>query len=775
MKKNVFLSIVLLSIISTLSAQTISIKGKIVEKGITPLGFASVTLMQNDSSLVVAATSDENGLFILNDIKTGSYLLSISFLGYIPSTIELQNIEKSIDLGLLELYEIQFELNEVTIKASNVIQKIDRQVILPTSDEIKRSSDTYDLLNNMMIARLQVDPVSKTLAVSGGGKIQVRVNGIEVQGVDFASILAKDIIRVEFIENPGKRYGDNTGAVVNIITKRQESGGQFFAQLSNSPFVLWGENYITTKYHKKKSEWSLNYNNRNRGYTERHRDITEKFNLLNDTIERVQEGINDKNLSTNNNINVSYNIVEPNKYTFNAMFRNQFTNVPYNNRSSQMIMGEETGISKIKFWETNYTPSLDLYYDRLLPRNQELQFNLVGTLIDSKNGRIYNETGSIQNMERLLITSNVYGRKYSVIGEGVYTKTYEHIQVNTGIRYFQMYAKNKYEGTVNVSSEMDQSELYSFAELQGRIKNFAYLGGVSLNRSYFSEGGKDNIYYTFSPIIRLGYPLMPKMYINYIFNVSPSVPRLDALTNVEQALDSIQIVRGNPALRTYRIYTNNLTYSYSQKIFQGSLSTKYLYYENPIMESIYERNGKVVFMDENQKYYSHFNVEADFRLKDINVGTLPKFFSIDVNIGYSFYSSEGNSYKHDYNDLYVSIMPMLTYKNFTLTGQYRKFQNILYGETIKKGTDATLIVAMYKKNNFQAGLIMMYPFTNNYKTGYERLSDIAPAVSWDYVKEAGRLYVMRLSYNFEFGKKHETKSKSLNNADSESGIIKLEK
>lgn len=71
--------------------------------------------------------------------------------------------------------------------------------------------------------------------------------------------------------------------------------------------------------------------------------------------------------------------------------------------------------------------------------------------------------------------------------------------------------------------------------------------------------------------------------------------------------------------------------------------------------------------------------------------------------------------------------------------------------------------------------MMMYPFTNNYRTGYERLSNIAPVVSWDYIKEAGRLYVVSFSYNFEFGKKYRTKSKSLNNSDSESGIIKLEK
>jgi hypothetical protein len=109
-----------------------------------------------------------------------------------------------------------------------------------------------------------------------------------------------------------------------------------------------------------------------------------------------------------------------------------------------------------------FTPSLDLYYDRLLPNKQELQFNLVGTLMDSKNGRIYKEENLANNIPPILITSNVYGHKYSVIGEGVYSKTYEKILFNTGLRYFQMYAENKYTGTINISSKMDQSELYGF-------------------------------------------------------------------------------------------------------------------------------------------------------------------------------------------------------------------------------------------------------------------------------------------------------------------------
>ncbi len=89
-----------------------------------------------------------------------------------------------------------------------------------------------------MIDRLRVNPIYKTLEVSGGN-VQTRVNGIEVKGNEIASILAKDIKRIEFIENPGSRYHDTElGAVINIITKKREDGGQVSANVK-LPHVFW--------------------------------------------------------------------------------------------------------------------------------------------------------------------------------------------------------------------------------------------------------------------------------------------------------------------------------------------------------------------------------------------------------------------------------------------------------------------------------------------------------------------------------------------------------
>lgn len=774
-----FLFILLITSPINLSAQAISIRGRVIEADSDPiisLPFSTVSISDTYSVNINYTSSDGDGRFTINVAKPGDYLLSVSYVGYEKTTINLKNLSTSTDIGDIEILESTELLNEVVVSASNIIQKIDRQIILPTDNQIKRSNDAYDLLNNMMIDRLRVNPIYKTLEVSGGN-VQTRVNGIEVKGNEIASILAKDIKRIEFIENPGSRYHDTElGAVINIITKKREDGGQVSLQTSNSPHVLWGENFATARYNNRNSEWSLSYNNRNRGYKERRRDVIEKFNISDTSVERIQEGINDKSKSFYHNINLSYNLSEPEKYTFNTVFRNEIKNTPYDNRTSKLFSKGSSDyiFSRVQMYEKAYSPSLDLYYQQNLPKEQSIQFNIVGTFIDTNNKRQYLEYLE-DDSDISDILSDIDGEKHSIIGEGIYDKEMGNVKFSSGIRHFQMKTKNKYKGTIEMKSDMNQSETYVFAEIQGRLKSFSYAGGIGLTRSYFKESNEKNEVFTFSPSVQLSYRPHSNSFIRYTFNVKPSIPSLGSLTNVEQAIDTIQISRGNPWLRTFGIYTNNLTYSLSIKKFNASLNARYLYYKNPIMESIFVENDRIIYMDENQEYYKQLNTELNFGINDLDLFGIPDFFSANSSLGYTYFKSKGNNYDHDYDDFYISIIGTLSYKNFMLAGQYRKYQNSLFGETIQKGTDVTMFMLAYHKDNFQAGLMLMYPFSNNYKTGYERISSVARVTSYDYVKEAGRMFVIRLSYNFEFGKKYRTGQKKLNNKDTDSGIIKIER
>lgn len=61
------------------------INGKVLErteKSVTPLPSVSISLWQNDSTLVNGTISDKKGAFRIDGVAKGNYTLKISFVGY---------------------------------------------------------------------------------------------------------------------------------------------------------------------------------------------------------------------------------------------------------------------------------------------------------------------------------------------------------------------------------------------------------------------------------------------------------------------------------------------------------------------------------------------------------------------------------------------------------------------------------------------------------------------------------------------------------------------
>ena len=776
MKTKLFLLLLALSVLRT-QAQSLSIKGRVTDASQEAVIAANVSLWTIDSTLVTGVTSDAQGKFALHKIKAGDYRLSISFIGLQSENILLK-LNKSLDLGDVQLQEDAVSLGEVTVSASNVLQRVDRQIILPSESQLKRSFGAYDLLNNLGIARLQVDNLSNSMSVSGGGSVQTRINGIKVTDKEIAAVRAKDVLRVEFIEDPGKQYGDDElGAVVNIILRRRETGGVVNFQLSDSPHTLWGENFLSAKFNYKNSEWGIDYFNKNGKYHSR-LESHETFYLGDRTIDRIKEGIEDESpsLSFINNLNLTYNLTKADKYVFNAIFRNNLSNAPYQNELNKMwaVGSTESIYSYVNNHTSSYSPALDLYFQHTLPHQQSIQVNVTGTLIHTKNNRKYKEYKD-ENAPLADIQTLVDGDKRSVIGEAIYEKNFKEVKLSGGARHYQMRTENEYKGSHPTTSKMDQSQTSAFFEVQGKVKDFSYAGSVGMTRAWFKESEEDHAYYTFTPTVRLSYNLKKAGFLRYRFNISPAIPSLGSLTDVEQAMDTIQIVRGNPLLKTYQQFTNSLSYSYSKKQFNANLSVRHQYYDNPIMESIFVEDGKLILKDENQRSFQSLNTELMAGINGATLFGLKDFLTLYASGGYTRSWSEGLNYSHMYDEFYYSVMAQVQYKDFSLLGQFRKVQNNFFGETIKKNENQTAFMAMYTRQNLQAGIGIMFPFTNNYKVGKERISKVAPLRSETFVRETGQMVVLRVGYTFEFGRKHKAGNKGLNNSDTDSGIINMQR
>lgn len=669
------------------------------------------------------------------------------------------------------------KLQEIEIKGANIIHKVDRMLIIPTKTALKNAYNPFDLMFNMAIPHLNVNPLNKNI-MANGGDVQLRINNIKATINEVAALLPKDIIRIEMIENPGERYGNsNLGAVLNIIVRHQDVGGLINMQTTNSPNVLFGENAITAKYNQGKSQWGLNYGLEYRSVRQNKTDKTETYYLPNKTINRIQEGMNDHSSWADQSIDLSYSFSNLEKYTFNAILRNNIHSAPHQDASNKIFNLSNTDnyiMSKLRSNSSNYSPSLDLYFQYLLPKQQAITINFTGTLINTNNKRAYEET-TINGVSLTNIISDVDGKKRSIIGEAIYDKKFEKSILSAGIRHYQMKAENKYLGTNPIISKMFQNRSSAFVELQGQLKILNYDVSTGFTRFYFEERDLSHVYYTFSPTVKLAFSPHKGGYISYRFNTDPQMPSLSSLTNVEQAIDTIQIIRGNPSQKTYNVYNSNLNYSFSKNKMMVMFNVNHSYKDKCIMESVFTEGNKLIVMEENQKSYQSLEIYPAIVFRGLTVFGLKNLLTLSAEGGFTRYWSNGKKYTHIYNNFFYNAQFMVNYNEFALLGQFSKNKNVCVGETIFKGENQTALMATWTHKRLQLGIGMLFPFTNNYKTGIERLSKMAPYTAWTYTKEAGQMAAIRINYNFEFGNQRATKEKRMNNRDNDSGILQFSK
>ena len=210
----------------------------------------NVTLSNNQGQ-VAGAITDTHGNFVLV-ADSGDYVLECSYIGYETLRMRLA-VTENIVLGTIQMQETSVQLGEVVVESQAVIQKVDRQILLPSKEQIRASSDGVSLLQNLQIPRIVISPIDNSVKTLSDESVQLRINGIEASTADVKAINPKDIIRVEYHDQPGVRY-NGAAAVVDYIVKHRDTGGSLMLAGTNGltlPGI--GNYYMAGKVHVGKS------------------------------------------------------------------------------------------------------------------------------------------------------------------------------------------------------------------------------------------------------------------------------------------------------------------------------------------------------------------------------------------------------------------------------------------------------------------------------------------------------------------------------------------
>lgn len=233
MKTNKLLLLFVFIFSSTIYAQSgYTVSGQLNETSGESMPFAYVLLLKpNDSTLVKGTVTNDDGSYILENIKSGNYIVMGSMVGY--QSVYSQTFELNSDFEVKTLTLASGEsLEEVVVEATKPLyqQKVDRLVINVENSIVSAGGSALEILERS--PGVMVNRQSNSITVVGKSGVVVMINGkinylpasAVVQLLDGMS--ADNIQSIELITTPPSNLdAEGNAGYINIVLKQRTDLG----------------------------------------------------------------------------------------------------------------------------------------------------------------------------------------------------------------------------------------------------------------------------------------------------------------------------------------------------------------------------------------------------------------------------------------------------------------------------------------------------------------------------------------------------------------------
>jgi len=225
----IFMAMMLLGCISALAGNPLAsaITGKVVDASTSePVEYATVAIYtQADNKLLTGVITDSQGVFKIENVKAGTYKVSVSFMGYEPT--EIPNVvvdgHQNKSLGVIKLGtgDKQIEEVEVVAKVNSVQYKIDKKVVDVAGNAQADGGSAADALEG--VPSVDVD-IEGNVSLRGSSNFTVLIDG-KPTAMDAADVLkqtpAAMIQNIEIITSASAKYDpEGETGIINLVTKK---------------------------------------------------------------------------------------------------------------------------------------------------------------------------------------------------------------------------------------------------------------------------------------------------------------------------------------------------------------------------------------------------------------------------------------------------------------------------------------------------------------------------------------------------------------------------
>lgn len=655
-------------------------------------------------------------------------------------------------------------LRELVVTAPQSVSSGGSRIYYPKKELTEVMTNSSQLLAGLQIPELIVNPATGSIAISGGGKLVIRINGRPASQTELMAISAKDITKIEYKPTPGVRDGA-AAAVLELTVKRKLRGHSLMLNLLQSPNRGWGDYTAAAKYNLGRSEWSVDYHSNPMWRMQCFRNNKEYISLPGGSeIFRREEGIRTPNRMATHRLALQYSYAENSSLLFNVQGRLIRQNDRY--ASSGTIITEcgdisfespELEAAPFSSWQYD----LDLYLHWKISPKHKLYFNLVPSFATSRSERIF-------EAPQLTISSAIDSRAASVLGEAVWEARTPIGLFTSGMRAEAITDKAVYSTDGSIARDRSV-DAHIFGEWSRTLGKFRYMAGLDASLFRLSQPASRS-FANLSPRLYLRYAPSPKLGVGLSLDASTVTPSSAQLSPVLQRIDMFQYSVGASGLEPYRKYKAALELDYSIRGIAMKLTLADNYCHRPVMEMKMYDGDKIVRSFRNAGFNNELIVKAQLR------APLPlPGLTLSLEGGWHGMVSEGAGYRHTYAQPFVNAQLIFVKGPWWCMAKYNNACNILWGETVSAVNNNMLNIGAaycYKALSFMAGIVNPI---GRISIRSRDLSAIAGYERTYHAASTSRLAWIGVSFNLQSGARRSATQKKLDNTRTYTPVKNVQK
>ncbi|MBD5289822.1 MAG: hypothetical protein HDS26_03960 [Bacteroides sp.] len=658
-------------------------------------------------------------------------------------------------------------LDNVTVSADAPMQVKDMLVVRPSAADVKASSTAISLFQKLPLPGLEANPITRALSVDGGSPY-ILINGVPSTLNDLNALQPKEIDKIEYSRITPIRYASNGNVgFLSITLKQRTDGGDVY---------LWGRSAVNTvfvnadlraSYHQQASQFTVSYSPSWRNYLHAYDSKVSSYIGHDFRVDLTSTDRNPFNYHYHT-MAFKYDYAPNIKTLFTATFRANPTY--YGNRAIGHTFDSVTGEYDIRIHtkDTDFSPSLDLFFRHDFNDNNSLEAQIVGT-IHRDHYRRENEYFYPDGLEQIYAT-NAESRRNSLITEVSYIHAFhDGTQLSGGFQNTLSDSHNKYLYT-GYRAKLTENNNYIYIRA---ARNFGplYLSlGTGLKMYWMNNAAYKHHYIQNLSTLQANWRISKKWNLSGAFTFVPSIPSLSSLTDYPQQVSPYLISNGAADLKGSRSVYFQIMPSYQYGKVMVAARFAYNNVTHPVIDDIrYIGNHLFLSQSINARHSRNMWGDLSFRLSGV------AGFGANINLGLTHYETAATDWTDRLTSFNGSFTLWWNHGPVTLS-YWRKIPGkYMSGHYVGKDENGDALQIEYTPDkHWTIGASWMYMFdTKGTRYPSWNYSSVNPTVSDRYIKDNGNMIVLSVTYNTNFGAIFRTARRNLNNSDNESSLLKL--